>query len=355
MRFSGWLVLPIVLLLTIAAGVFYFRDLKGTFATSGWSVGLCQSNDAIAEDAGTEIGSTALEFMELFARAPMEARRRMSRRGRSATIEREPIERAHASYTSTETVGPPEVTDIHLLRFASGSETGQMTPCDLSGGRAVFVARGGTMASAVALITEELPGSSQRTTSVWLERESDGWRVRAFSFGLSRINGKSSEQLWEEAQHQRQLGHEFNAAMLYVAARGSADRGMFYQPRMMQDFNADYGTFETPELIRGTPPFTWRFGDETYQVTRVEYMGFSSGDVGLIINHAPDAWTEYAEAEAINRRLIDGFIAAHPDWSETFDAVIARAARPGGNEVWGTVYTKSNGYSRNAATAAQLQ
>jgi hypothetical protein len=244
-----------------------------------------------------------------------------------------------------ETVGPPEVTETYLLRFLAGSRTGLHAPCDLSGGRAVFVSRGSTPTSAVVLFAEDLEGASQRTTSVWLEHEGGEWRVRAFNFGLSRILGKDSEQLWEAARQQRARGNDFNAAMLYFAAKGTAERGPFYQARMFQDFNADYRTFVAPETIRGEGPYTWTFDGDTFTVTRLHYMGFGSGDVGLIIDHSPAAWTESAEASAINHRLIDGFRGAFPEWREAFDAVIARAAKPGTNQTWGTVYTAANGYS----------
>jgi hypothetical protein len=132
--------------------------------------------------------------------------------------------------------------------------------------------------------------------------------------------------------------------MLYIAAQTAAQRGSFYQARMVQYFNRDYGTFTAPELLHGPPPFTWTFGNETFRVNEVQYTGFGTGDVGLIIDYSPPAWSENAEAEAINRRLIEGFVAANPNWRETFDAIVARAAKPGSDQRWGTVYTASRGY-----------
>jgi len=234
---------------------------------------------------------------------------------------------------------------MYLLRFLSGSETGLQVPCNFSGGRAVFISRGGTPTSAVVLINEELSGLSQRTTSLWMEHEDGVWRVHAINFGPSRVAGKDCEQLWEAARQQRARGHVFNAAMLYAAAQSAAQRGTFYQARMMQDFNADHRSFVGPEIMRGAPPFNWTFGGETFHVSQIQYNGIASGEVALIIDHSPAAWTESSEADAINHRLIDGFIATYPEWSEIFDGVVARAARPGSNDTWGTVYTRSSGYS----------
>lgn len=341
MKLATWLILPLLL----AAGVFfYMRQNEGVYGTSGLSVGVCQANAEISPTTRAEIDATALTFMDVFSRDPMEARGLMSRRGQAATRERAAMTGAHGLYHATEVTGDREVTETYLLRFVSGSQTGERTPCGFQEGRPVFVARGGTAMSAIVLMTEEMDGGSQRTTSLWLEHENGAWRVLGMNFGLSRVAGLDSEQLWQAAKQQRANGRDFNAAMLYVAAQATLQRGSFYQARVTQAFNADYNTFEAPALMRGTPPFAWTFDGDSFSVNEVQYMGLGSGEVALIIDHASDAWTETAEAESINRRLIDGFVASNPHWRETFDAIVARAAKPGSNQHWGTVYSATGGY-----------
>ena len=274
MRIAVWRVVALTVLLLVAAIVLWVRDTKATFATSGLSIGLCRANGQIASQTRDEIGASALSFVELFARSPMEARQQMSRRGRAATADRAPLENVQAALRSLKTVGAPAVTETYLLRFLSGSEHGLQVPCDLRDGGAVFVSRGGTPTSAVALISEEMAGSSRRTISVWLEHEDGDWRVRALHVGISRIAGMDSEQLWQAARQQRAGGNGLNAAMLYGAARSALHRGSFYQAHAAPDFNADMQTFVAPEIVRGPAPHTWRFGEEAFHVTQVQYVGF---------------------------------------------------------------------------------
>ncbi|HRO04251.1 MAG TPA: hypothetical protein PLS69_11670 [Terricaulis sp.] len=196
----------------------------------------------------------------------------------------------------------------------------------------------------MVLITEELTGLSQRTTSVWLENERGEWRVRALVFGPTAIAGKNSEQFWRAARAQRARGNIFNASMLYAAARSALLSSDFFQPRIAQDFHADLRTFEAHELVRGEAPFQWTFDGQTYRVQQANYMGFGNGDVAFVIDHTAP-WANHAEADAINRRLIDAFSERNPEWREVFDAVIARAHRPNSTETWGTVYERK-GYTR---------
>jgi hypothetical protein len=258
-------------------------------------------------------------------------------------MDRGVIQTAAAQYQAVTVISAPVVVGTYFLRFSGGSESGLRVPCELRNGGAAFVGRGGTLMSAVVLLTEDMGGGSQRTMTVWLEHEQGAWRVRALNFGLSRITGLDGEQLWTHARTQRARGHLLNAHMLYVAARGALDRGTFYEPHIRPRFYADLNTFEAPEILRGAAPFHWTFAGESFSVTQVQYMGFESGEVALLIDHAPPAWATDEEAEAINRRLIDGLVAAYPEWRETFDAIVARAAKPGSNQLWSTVYM-TDGY-----------
>jgi hypothetical protein len=345
MKYLPWLLLPIALVAVAAILFAQFRSMGGTFSTSNIAAGYCQSNDDIAPATREEIGRVALTFIEHFEQSPVEARLQMSARGRAATMQRGPLENAAAAYRSVETSGSRAVSETYLLRYSSGSETGAHVPCDLIGGRAIFIGRGGTSTSAVVLLKDDLPGRSERTTSVWLEHEGGAWRVRAFVASPSTIVGRNAEQLWTAAREQRAKGNDFNAAMLYAAARSAQQLGPYYQGRLSQDFNSDLRTFTAPGLLQGEAPHAWNFEGETFSVTQVQYTGFGSGEVALTIEHtiAPGATNEVADLA--NRRLIDGLNAAYPEWREVFDAIGARSHRPDSNQTWGTVFSRTTGYT----------
>lgn len=344
MRSVLWTVVTLVVLGGIAGLVWHFRDRDGTFFSSGFALGLCQSNDEIDARTRSEVAAAASEFIQLFARAPFDARNQMSARGKAGTVARQPIEAAHAFYKLTKPIGPAVVRETYLLRAVSGSEHGEHVPCDLRDGRAVFVSRGGTPTSAVAIVSEALAGGSERRLSIWFEREYREWRVRAFTIGIAKIGGRDSQDLWDSARKQRDLGNSVLAAVLYGAASSTLQMGPYYQARMVQDFNADMASFIVPETVRGPLPQIWSFGSESFKVTQFQMTAVGNGDVALIVDHAPSSWTDQEEAEVINRRLIDGFVSANPAWREEFDGIVARAAKPDSNEQWATVFGSKDGY-----------
>lgn len=341
MRLAVWLIVPLALL---SLGFFLVKNLNGTFSTSDAGIGVCQTDDQITPHTRERLASTALAFLEIFARSPVEARQEMSRRGRAATVERGPMDAAHASYRSMEMTSRPLITETYLLRFLTGGEASSRIPCDVEADGPTFVSRGGTSTSAVLVIVEGIAGNSERTTTVWLEQEEGSWRVRALSWSLSRIAGRDGSELWTQAKQQRARRHELNAALLYAAARDTLPHNSFYQHRLVQHFESDVSSFEPPALVRGDAPFTWTFDSETFLVRQIQYMGLGTGEVTLMVEHTPSQWVDHANAEATNRRIVEGLNAQYPEWRETFEAIIVRAARADSNEVWGTVFWRDSGY-----------
>lgn len=352
MHRSVWLVAPFVLALGafVLLAVFH-PSFQGTYATSGLALGICQSGEQIGARERAAIGDAALEFMETFARSPLEARQLMSRRGRAATMNRADVEAPAQTYNSITPNSQTIVSETYVLRFTGGSNSGEIAPCALEGGRAVFIARGGTMTSGVVLLKEAFTGQSERTISVWLENEGGVWRVRAMQFAPTRLAGMDAAQLWNLAREQRARGHDFNATVLYGLARFTNQLGPYYQSRMMQDFNADVGTFAAAPLLQGSAPYHWTLDGSDYSVTRIEYVGTRAGETVLVIHHSTPNWTTFEEAELINRRLIDSFNSTHPEWREIANALAARAYRPGSDQSWGTVYGRENGFLENTPPA----
>lgn len=343
---------PVFAAVVVIIAVFLAITFRGTLSagvSADPAVGYCQANEEILPRERRAIEAAALNYMDVFERLPVEARALMSRAGRNATRDRQGLEAAATEYNGVETSTARAMTGAYLLRFTGGSRTGAAVPCGLEGGRAAFASRGATWKTAIVMLTEGLPGGSERTITLWMEHERGAWAVRAFHFVPSQIAGKDAEQLWAAAREQRSARHAFNANMLYAAARTTMTRGSFLQLPIAQDFQADIRTFRAPPELQGEAPYAWRLGGKTFNVTHFQYSGLGDGTVALIVDHASGPWETSADAEVLNHALIDSFDAAYPEWRDIFDAVVARAAKPNTNETWGTVYLKDGGYSAGTA------
>jgi hypothetical protein len=334
--------LPVKLFLLIAAAA-ALQACSVEAYTSG-----CSTNDQIPQQTRDEIEEAAVKYVELLKEGPAPVTNALSSRGK-AHAKPGAIEAVIARYKTLKILSDPAIAETYFVTSSSSTNLSNGIPCGVDDGRMAIVPRGGTATNALVLLTQDVPGKSRITHTLWMEHEDSKWLVRGAHFAPSAIAGLDSRQLWDLAKAQRSAGHFFNAHLLYVAARNLLDRGPFFQSSMTQDFNADFESFKPLPILQGSPPFVWTFEGETFEVSQVRYIGYETGQLALGIDRAPDAWTTDEDAEAANRRLIDGFDAAYPEWREVFDPIVATAIHPDSNKGWATVFSKETGYSKASA------
>lgn len=334
-----WVLPGALLLCVIAAAAIWWRPI-GTWSI--WfgrdaAVGVCSTDDQISIAERQRMQQAADAFLHTLANAPDQVGPLLTDEFRAMSAQLPDFSRR---------MGPVHgaVAHAYLLQFSSGAQHGTAVPCgEVSA--AAFINRGGAWKSGVVQFVEPVRRHDERIVSVWMDFEHHAWRVRAVRFNLSKLNGRDAARLWSDGRAQRARGHLLNAMMLYAAANGLLDPEGFVQPSMAQAFRADRSTL--PQLSELHPPLPalWAEGGQDFNITKLEFSGFDSGEVALIVDYRVEVWRGDENAAALNHILIDGFNKRYPEWPETFDGIIARANRPDGSGSWATVFTRNNGYA----------
>lgn len=112
-----------------------------------------------------------------------------------------------------------------------------------------------------------------------------------------------------------------------------------------QDVQDAVAKHTAPPELAGNPPFAWTFDGAKFSVEEVQITAVGK-ELGVMIIHRDTAWDgkDNAEADRRNRKLIDGFVKAHPEYKEAFGFLAARVMRPGEPSGYGTAYSAKTGY-----------
>lgn len=234
-------------------------------------------------------------------------------------------------------VAEPTVVRTFFVSGVGWPRDGTKAPCPTA-----FVAISETNATAHVIITEQT-SIGERTSTIWLERESGGWRPRQIWLNITSAGGYDGDRLWLMAKEQRSRGNELNTALLYAAAEALMFRGPFIEPNTLIEFRRDQSTFERPPEIAGEPPHRWNLAGQEFAVTLLKYNITNNGVVYEIRQRLPQ-WQGVVHADQRNRALIDAFNAEHPEWREIADALAVRSEVPNG-DVFGTVFDREDGYT----------
>lgn len=201
------------------------------------------------------------------------------------------------------------------------------------------------------LYAAETPSHAWALTA-WLTPVSDTWQVLSFNVSISGIGGHDAGALQRLAQRQAGQGHAFNGYLLMSAASATAYRGADFQPMIKPRIDAELAAMKVPDELAGEPPRVWQLQGKAYSVEQVTIVGLGQ-QLGLVIQYRDPAWNlTDPDGEVRNRALIAAFTAAHPDWNQAFDFLVARILRPGEGLGWGTAFDAKTGYAEEAAGTA---
>jgi hypothetical protein len=307
------------------------------------TVSTCRADNQIEAQTRSAADREAMTFVTgLLGTSSATAYAELSTGGRAA-VTRDQFDTAARQVRADRPTGPPVVSRTLFAEGVFVSHVLTSVPCSFSHDSEEAVIAEDASKEAHVLLTQA-EGYAQRTFDVWVVLEHGQWRVNGFTVHLSQIAGWDGEALWARAKQQRARGHMFNAAELYGAAAETLNGGLYYQSPLWNEFQKDYQTFNPPPEFKGKAPYKWVLGGQTYPVNGVSFIGTGKGQVVLLIYQPSEVWKGDADADRRNRQTIQAFIAAHPEWTETFEAISVRSAKPDNNGGWGTVYEQGNGY-----------
>jgi len=189
--------------------------------------------------------------------------------------------------------------------------------------------------------------STQSRNNGWsffvvLERDDDAWKAASFHIDGASAAGHSSRDFQKLAEAQAAKGHRINAALLYEAAIGVAERGPNAVPVWHAALVKEAAGFVLPKELARTTPLTWTAADPALGRATVALTAVAP-NLALIFERHPQAWSNDAAADRDSQAFATSVI-SHAELSEVFSAVIVRAMRPDGSGGFGTVYEFGKGF-----------
>lgn len=302
---------------------------------------VCSRNEEIAANERGEIVGAAERFLSLLNAGDADgARNAMSDEARAAT-ELSGLESAVVAVRNPGG-GPGVLGEVFKLYAPLGSREG-MSLCGSPSRPALVSRHGGTN---VALVTIEQPlVGGEQTWTIYFERERDAWRVRHFYFAPSAIDQRDGDAFRTLARSQAQAGNSFNATILYDISKLLLARGESFVPSEAYGLADERG--ERHADLAGSAPFTFRLGDEQFNVSLLNVSGTTDGSLVLLLEQMGEPPGDRALAIARNRAFIEAMNEHRPEWREAFDALVT-AYPTGESRLWRTVYERDDGYSLTA-------
>jgi hypothetical protein len=323
-----------------------FALLIALFASPAWAqpalfASSCAEDSHIGEATRKALNSAAINFVDTFLGPdPSSGFAALSKEGQEGVTQ----EQFAAQARVIEQLQPSDLRTQHvyLLNIAGKSARRVICATDLKkpdGWESLATIN--VPEQAYVVMSAQARNNSLAVT-IWLVPESTGWKVQSFWINASTLADQGPIQLWEMARRERDLGHKFNAVLLYAVAGQVANRGPNFQLGITQSISEDMAGLDVPAEIRGEAPFLWKDGSTTWKVLNVGPIAIG-GKIYVVISHEVSSWQTNNQVDGWNKDLLAYVKNRFPEYSEVFAGLVARAHERGGNRGYGTVdeFTKN--------------
>lgn len=307
------------------------------------NIDICLTNGDLAAPEREPYEKTALHLAEDMVRGNLKEIYSQTTADAKRTIPLNQLAALLQAYSKPmAALAPLRITHSYFLRssWGTGAEHVVLCPAVVSGTISrpedkVFVSMKSSGEQAHVIV--EGDGNAGTWNFVfWLMREEGVWRMQSLHFGPIAFSGKSATDYLTRAREQRDVGHMFNAAMLYLAASSLAFRGNNFQLGIGREIEADVKNLRFPPLLEGQTPYLWQFGKNSFRVLNVRPF-FAGGETDLTIRVELPSLNDAKVIEAQSHALIGHLTNAYPEIFGSFDAIVVEAVEPNGVRSYRTV------------------
>lgn len=296
----------------------------------------CGQDNHISAPQRQAIDSAALHFVRtLLGSDPSAAYNLMSPEGRQQVPNVHVLQQIATVLEHFKPKGI-KVQHTYIIHIHGSSPGRVVCATDLStpGGWVSIVAANVPEQAYVVLSAQAI--NNQFAYTIWLVPESGTWKVQSFHDNIATLGSETSDQLWKRARAQKAERHDFNAALLYVAAFQTASRGPNFQLGIDNSIAEEMSQLPLPPEIKGRPPYDWKSSGMTFKVLSFGPIAVG-GKIYVEIRYESPVWSSDSQVNGWNKKLI-AYVKTHfPEYSDAFAGIVIRAHEKGTRQIFGTV------------------
>jgi hypothetical protein len=308
----------VILVAAFAIAIPVALIVQTSFNLTGYE---CKADDEIPKDERGELEQAGLKFVQAVASKRSDDAYAMMTAHARETVTVDAIKGFVEQVQGLELTGALKVDHAYLVEVDNFIGKSLRTTCSLSRHEDDWIAVA-TPGPKQAYVLVRGDSTNNAWTFILRLAPDQGWHVEHAQFQMTAAAGKGVEDVWALAREQRDRDHHFNAVLLYILASELAQRGPNFQLGMLSKIRSEMAKLQVPSELQGNAPFTWRFGSSEYKIRKVAVTGIG-GKLYLDIMQEILPWTDDTEADRENRKLMNEFKQAFPEYREAFELTVA--------------------------------
>jgi len=182
-----------------------------------------------------------------------------------------------------------------------------------------------------AVVVSDLAGQSPSTLSLILQQQGAGWKLAGYYPQPAPVGGKDGNALLQQARTYKSQGQAHNAWFYYLMAWERIAPLQFMYNKKLEATRQEISAAQPTDLPTAEKPVDFSADGKTYKITTLAPFT-DKDDVDLVLKYQTADISNTMQVDKDNRSLVNAFLARYPEYKSAFNAIVARAVAPNGQD-----------------------
>ena len=182
-----------------------------------------------------------------------------------------------------------------------------------------------------AVVVSDLSGQSPSTLSLILQQQGAGWKLAGYYPQPPPVAGKDGNALLQQARTYKSQGQTHNAWFYYLMAWERIAPLQFMYNKTLEATRQEIAQAQPSDLPTAEKPVDFSADGKTYKITTLAPFS-DKDDLDLVLKYQVPDVSNTMQVDKDNRALVNAFLARYPEYKGAFNAIVARAVAPNGQD-----------------------
>lgn len=182
-----------------------------------------------------------------------------------------------------------------------------------------------------AIVVSDLSGQTPSTLSLILQQQGTAWKLAGYYPQPPPVAGHDGNWFLQQARTYKSQGQAHNAWFYYLMAWDRVAPLPFMYSKSLEAIRQEISQAQPADVPSANKSAEFTADGKTYKITTLAPFA-DKDDLDLVLKYQAADISNTMQVDKDNKALVNAFLAKYPEYKSAFNAIVARAVAPNGQD-----------------------
>jgi hypothetical protein len=182
-----------------------------------------------------------------------------------------------------------------------------------------------------AIVVSDLSGQNPSSLSLILQQQGAAWKLAGYYPQPPSIAGHDGNWFLQQARTYKSQGQAHNAWFYYLMAWERIAPLPFMYNKSLETVRQEISQAHPTDIPSADKPADFSADGKTYKITTLAAFP-DKDDLDLVLKYQAADISNTMQVDKDNKALVNAFLTRYPEYKNAFNAIVARAVAPNGQD-----------------------